>query len=105
MGDSLPTMDIGLNRTVKDAAAGISHTCAVFTDGSVKCWVFSTDLYSGSDAKAQTSPYLQPLHVPTAADLRHDSPEIVQAFMKDPNLLCSICLKPPVPGTDLLLTV
>jgi alpha-tubulin suppressor-like RCC1 family protein len=38
MGDSLPAIDLGANRTVVLTAAGHAHTCALFDDGSVKCW-------------------------------------------------------------------
>jgi len=38
MGDSLPTVDLGTNRTARSLAAGADHTCAILDNGSVKCW-------------------------------------------------------------------
>ncbi len=38
MGDSLPAVDLGIGRTAIDIAAGVSHTCAVLDDTTVKCW-------------------------------------------------------------------
>lgn len=38
MGDNLPTVNLGVGRTVKAVAAGGYHTCAVLDIGSVKCW-------------------------------------------------------------------
>jgi alpha-tubulin suppressor-like RCC1 family protein len=38
MGDNLPTVNLGANRTAKQVAAGRLHTCAVLDDDTVKCW-------------------------------------------------------------------
>src|SRR3546814_10455118 len=38
MGDNLPTVDLGTNRTAVAIAARYDHTCALLDDGSVKCW-------------------------------------------------------------------
>ncbi len=38
MGDALPPVDLGTDRTVVDAAAGDLDTCAVLDNGQVKCW-------------------------------------------------------------------
>src|SRR3546814_1868658 len=38
MGDNLPTVDLGTNRTAVAIACGDRHTCALLDDGSVKCW-------------------------------------------------------------------
>ena len=38
MGDSLPAVDLGTDRTAKALAAGWAHTCALLDDDSVKCW-------------------------------------------------------------------
>lgn len=38
MGDALPYVDLGTGRTATAISAGVSHTCAVLDDGSVKCW-------------------------------------------------------------------
>jgi cysteine-rich repeat protein len=38
MGDKLPTVDLGSGKTVTALAAGLYHTCARLSDGSVKCW-------------------------------------------------------------------
>ena len=41
MGDNLPILDVGgssLAFKVKAVSVGISHTCAILNDGSVKCW-------------------------------------------------------------------
>ena len=38
MGDELPPVDLGTNRTAIAIAAGGSHTCAILDDGRIKCW-------------------------------------------------------------------
>jgi len=38
MGDNLPSVDLGTERTALSISAGGYHTCAVLDDGSVKCW-------------------------------------------------------------------
>jgi alpha-tubulin suppressor-like RCC1 family protein len=38
MGDNLPVVDVGTGKTVTAIAAGVSHTCALLNDGSIKCW-------------------------------------------------------------------
>lgn len=41
MGDNLPVVDLGTNRTGLKIAVGFSHTCALLDNGSVKCWGFN----------------------------------------------------------------
>ena len=38
MGDNLPAVDLGTNRTALELTAGGWHTCARLDDDSVKCW-------------------------------------------------------------------
>jgi E3 ubiquitin-protein ligase HERC3 len=38
MGDNLPVVDLGAGLVVVALAAGRYHTCAIFSDGQVKCW-------------------------------------------------------------------
>ncbi len=38
MGDNLPAVDLGSNRTAVAVALGHYHTCALLDDGAVKCW-------------------------------------------------------------------
>jgi cysteine-rich repeat protein len=38
MGTALPAVDLGQGMTAKAIAAGFGHTCAVLSDGDVKCW-------------------------------------------------------------------
>jgi cysteine-rich repeat protein len=38
MGDNLPTVDLGSNRTATAIAAGRASACARLDDGSIKCW-------------------------------------------------------------------
>ena len=38
MGDDLPIVDLGTNYTVKSIDVGASHTCAIISNGEVKCW-------------------------------------------------------------------
>lgn len=42
MGDNLPYVNLGTNRTAKSIAAGASHTCAILDDDSLKCWGLNT---------------------------------------------------------------
>jgi alpha-tubulin suppressor-like RCC1 family protein len=45
MGNELPAVDLGTGKTALSVSAGYEHTCAVLSDGHVKCW--------GSNAKGQ----------------------------------------------------
>ena len=38
MGDNLLAVDLGTGRTATQISAGVSHTCALLDDQSVKCW-------------------------------------------------------------------
>lgn len=38
MGDMLPTVDLGVGKLAKAISVGNAHSCALLTDGSVKCW-------------------------------------------------------------------
>lgn len=38
MGDALPSVDLGADAKVVDVGVGREHTCAVLSDGGVKCW-------------------------------------------------------------------
>lgn len=38
MGDALPSVDLGVDAKVVDVGVGREHTCAVLSDGGVKCW-------------------------------------------------------------------
>jgi len=38
MGEALPVVDLGAPKKVKAIACGQFHSCALFDDGSVKCW-------------------------------------------------------------------
>ena len=38
MGASLPFVDLGSNQTAVQVSAGAAHSCAILTNGRVKCW-------------------------------------------------------------------
>jgi alpha-tubulin suppressor-like RCC1 family protein len=38
MGDYLPRVDLGLNRTLKQVVANRRHTCAILDNDTLKCW-------------------------------------------------------------------
>ena len=38
MGSALPSVNLGTGMTAKAVSAGASHTCALLSDGTVKCW-------------------------------------------------------------------
>ncbi len=38
MGDNLPTVNLGTDRTATAVYAGYDHTCAVLDNGALKCW-------------------------------------------------------------------
>ena len=42
MGDKLPFVDLGSDVQVQSLAVGYFHTCALLTDGRVKCWGLNT---------------------------------------------------------------
>ncbi|RLT20932.1 MAG: hypothetical protein DWI30_08640, partial [Chloroflexi bacterium] len=41
MGDYLPVVDLGPNRTATAIQSGSNHTCAILDNGSVKCWGYN----------------------------------------------------------------
>jgi hypothetical protein len=43
MGDALPVVDLGTNRTALKIAAGRYSSCAVLDDATVKCWGYNYD--------------------------------------------------------------
>ena len=43
MGDNLPFVDLGTDRTAVAVSGGRYHTCAILDDGSVKCWGFAAE--------------------------------------------------------------
>ena len=51
MGDALPYVDLGENRSVVFVRAGYSRTCAALDDGALKCWGFNFDGQLGSGDK------------------------------------------------------
>ena len=38
MGNALPAVDLGTDRTITQLGAGQAHTCVLFDNGQVKCW-------------------------------------------------------------------
>ena len=42
MGDALPAVDLGTNRSGRQVSAGGFHTCALLDDNSMKCWGMNT---------------------------------------------------------------
>jgi alpha-tubulin suppressor-like RCC1 family protein len=43
MGDFLPTVNVGVGRTVAATAAGYFHTCALLDNAVLKCWGYNTN--------------------------------------------------------------
>jgi cysteine-rich repeat protein len=41
MGDALPVVNLGTNKTALAISARYHHTCALLNDGSVKCWGYN----------------------------------------------------------------
>jgi len=41
MGDNLPVVDLGTDRTAVAISAGTTHACALLDDGRVKCWGYN----------------------------------------------------------------
>lgn len=70
MGDYLPYLDFGANRTVVAFWAGWSHTCAKLDTAEVKCWGFNTNgqLGYGDIVVRGTTPQTVPANLP-ALDL------------------------------------
>ena len=59
MGDGLPAVDLGDDRTAVQISAGHSHTCAILDNGSVRCWgsngIGRTGLGTGSGNTGDSS--------------------------------------------------
>jgi len=70
MGDALPTLNLGLNRTAVALFAGWSHTCAKLDNAEVKCWGYngSGQLGTGDIKVYGDTPQTVPASVP-ALDL------------------------------------
>lgn len=51
---ALPVIAIGANLTVQSLAAGLAHTCASFTDGSLKCWGDNATGQLGDDTSSDS---------------------------------------------------
>eukprot|EP01013_Petalomonas_cantuscygni_P005410 TRINITY_DN159_c0_g1_i1.p1 TRINITY_DN159_c0_g1~~TRINITY_DN159_c0_g1_i1.p1 ORF type:complete len:724 (+),score=134.47 TRINITY_DN159_c0_g1_i1:194-2365(+) len=49
MGDALPTVDLGTDRTAVVLSVGNMHTCAILDDQSLKCWGYGNDGQLGSE--------------------------------------------------------
>jgi cysteine-rich repeat protein len=47
MGNNLPAVDLGTGRTALSVSAGNDHTCALLSDGHVKCWGFNAQAQLG----------------------------------------------------------
>jgi len=56
MGDNLPVVDLGTGRTVQSVIAAYRHSCALFKDGSVKCWGEGGILGLGDEAYRGAGP-------------------------------------------------
>lgn len=48
MGDYLPTVDLGTERTAQHVAVGELHSCALLDNGDVKCWGYGSYGISGA---------------------------------------------------------
>lgn len=70
MGDALPTLNLGLNRTAVAVYAGVTHTCAKLDNAEVKCWGLniSGSLGLGDTTVRGTTPQTVPANIP-ALDL------------------------------------
>ncbi|MEO1056875.1 MAG: hypothetical protein AAFY28_08185, partial [Actinomycetota bacterium] len=51
MGDDLPTVDLGTDRTATAISAGDTHSCALLDNGDVKCWGANGDGQLGQGDK------------------------------------------------------
>lgn len=56
MGDRLPAVDLGTDRTATAVALGSSHTCALLDGGDVKCWGIGGVLGLGDDQSRGSQP-------------------------------------------------
>jgi alpha-tubulin suppressor-like RCC1 family protein len=52
MGDALPAVPLGADRTAVHLALGDNHTCAVLSDATVRCWGANTDGQLGLSDRA-----------------------------------------------------
>jgi alpha-tubulin suppressor-like RCC1 family protein len=66
MGDTLPAVDLGTGHAARNVVAGLSHTCAVLDDSTIRCWGENTlgqlglgDQYSRGDGPGEMGDALQ----------------------------------------------
>ena len=66
MGNFLPTLDLGLNRTAVALYVGLNHTCAKLDNAEVKCWGFNSSgqLGLGDTAVRGATPQTVPGNLP-----------------------------------------
>jgi cysteine-rich repeat protein len=72
MGDSLPMVDLGTGKLATAITAGVGHSCALLTDGHVKCWGANYegelglgDTKNRGDQTAETGDNLPPIDLGT----------------------------------------
>jgi alpha-tubulin suppressor-like RCC1 family protein len=58
MGDSLPAVSLGTEKTAVAITTGALHACALLNDASVKCWGYnySSQLGTGEDGNRGDQP-------------------------------------------------
>ena len=65
MGEHLPYVNLGAGKQVAAVTAGEMHTCALLTDGTVKCWGAGAYLGLGSAMKRGATPGTMGDNLPT----------------------------------------
>lgn len=91
MGAHLPAVDLGTGKTATAIAAGASYTCALLSDGSVKCWGIDFG-HTVGDEPGEMGDNLLPIDlgtgkIATAIAISHDT-NVACALLRDGSFKC-----------------
>ena len=83
MGNYLPKVNLGVGKTAKYVSAGVSHTCAILNDDTLKCWGDNTSGKLGNGNEIA-------LLAPSASIISFDNEHTVLAVSAGISHTCAI---------------